>query len=194
MRLFKFKEMKNSLYIILFLLFTACSKESAPLVVQNETGILLLQVDYMTHQFEQGVELKIATVNAASDSLPITVQYKPPGDFGNISFYYKPTNDLIFDGSIIWMGSGEITYPKTFLSPQNFPLLNYTLEKPGDSRFQRLFAGQAIDLSLLWNAINKLEIMTQYLGNNKKIGYFLYTPSVGMGNPNEWDWFIIISK
>lgn len=148
----------------------------------------------MTYNFEGGNEQFINSKITDSDTIPITVNYKAPGDFGNIALYYQPTNDLLFDGSIIWMGTGTIKYPKTFKSAGSYPLLDNPIDKPDDSRFNSIFGKPPSDYSLIWNSVGKLKIVSDYLKSNKKIGLFLYTPSVGIGNPYEWDWFVFMNK
>ena len=53
-----------------------------------------------------------------------------------------------------------------------------------------------IDYSSIWNSISNLEIVNNYLNTNPngKINLFLYTPSVGIGNPADWDWYIILKN
>lgn len=191
-------EVKNRSARIVFifliaLLFNGCKKDE----VENTNGILLLQVDYMTNVFEGGKELMILNNINNSDSIPIEIDYKAPGDFGNITLYYEPSGEMIFDGSIIWMGTGEIKFPKEFLTADKFPVMDTFIEEPERTKFQTIFYNlnnQSINYSVIWSSINKLEIVEDYLKSNKKIGLFLYTPSVGVGNPNEWDWFVILNK
>jgi len=184
--------MRKIILALLSIFILSCSKDNDKIGVFN--SILLLRVDYMTNQFEGGNEQFINGEITDSDTIPIAVIYKAPGDFGNISLYYQPTNDLLFDGSIIWMGTGTIKYPKTFKSAGSYSLLNNPIVKPDDSRFKCIFGNPPTDYSLIWNSISRLKIVTDYLKSNKKISLFLYTPSVGIGNPYEWDWFIIMNK
>lgn len=188
----------NTLFMMIFiflvaLLFQGCDKDE----VDKSNRILLLQVDYVTNVFEGGKELKISNNFTSSDTIPIVVDYKAPGDFGNITLYYEPTNEMIFDGSIIWMGTGEIKFPNEFLTADEFPLMDTFLEEPELTKFQTIFFNlnnQSINYNAIWSSINKLGIVDEYLKSDKKIGLFLYTPSVGVGDPNEWDWFVILYK
>lgn len=184
---------KFAIFIGIVLLF-GCSKDDESKVSNT---ILLLQVDYMTNVFEGGKEIPISFCNSSSDTIPISVDYKEPGDFGSIALYYQPTNEMIFNGTIIWMGTGKKSFPNDFNSADSFLKLGSEIEQPNITRFQITYYNlynQPIAYTNLWNAINKLEIVADYLNSNKKIGLFLYTPSVGVGNPNEWDWFVILSK
>ena len=184
--------MRKLIVLLIIFMVISCSKDN------DETNkILLLQVDYTTNIFECGKELIITGQVSDSDTIPIYIDYKAPCDFGNISFYNQPTNELIFDGSIIWMGTGQINYPENFQSSDKFAELESSIEQPDSSEFQIIYYdlyNQQIDYALIWNSINKLEIVVDYLKSNKKIGLFLYTPSVGVGDLNEWDWFVIMNK
>lgn len=182
---------KIILFFSLVFLFS-CSKEN-----DNASRIALLQVDYLTNVFEGGAELMFSVDKDSLDTIPIQVDYKSPGDFGNITLYYQPTDEMIFDGGVIWMGTGQINYPKNFMSDEEFDVLETPMELPDVSEFQIIFynlSDSPIDYASIWSAINNLEIVEDYLKYNKKIGLFLYTPSVGVGNPAEWDWFVILNK
>ncbi len=196
--------MKNLIVIAVFLFMTACKTEKAEPLVEKpkatgcdtiSNSILLLKVDYLTQKFEGGKEIKIIKGTMPSDSLPILIDYEEPGDFGNIKLSYEPTGDLIFDGDIIWTGKGEINYPESFNPIGNYTLLTEELQLPDSLRFQRIFNNHINSrYAKIWRAVSKLEKTSCYLKGNQKIGIFLYTPSVGVGNPADWDWFVIMSK
>jgi len=185
--------MKTLKFLALFFILLGCTKDDN----NDRCKILLLRVDYMTNTFEGGHEQILSMEITDSDTIPIIVDYDPPGDFGNIKLYYEPTNELIFNGSIIWMGTGEIYYPESFLDPSQYSTLSNVLDLPDISRIQNLYYDiddEPIDYSNIWGSINELEIVSEYLQSHKKIIFFLYTPSVGVGDPNTWDWFVIMNK
>jgi len=185
---------KTFILLLSIFILSSCSKGDKNNRTEDYNSIVMLKVDYVTNKFEGGYEQQINSKITDADTIPITIKYKSPGDFGNISLYYQPTNDLLFDGSIIWMGTGIIKYPKTFKSADSYPLLDNPISRPDDSRFKCIFGTPPTDYSLIWNSISRLRIISDYLKSNKKISLFLYTPSVGVGNPNEWDWIIIINR
>jgi hypothetical protein len=178
-----------TLIALFFLALLGCTKD-------DSCKILLLKVDYMTNTFEGGHEQVLSERIAGSDTIPIMVEYAPPGDFGNIRLIYKPTSETIFDGSIIWMGTGKISYPKSFYDPSNYPKLSNQINLPNSSQIQyfNYFSPKNLDYSNIWESINDLKIVLEYLNSQKKIVFFLYTPSVGAGDPNTWDWFVIFNK
>jgi hypothetical protein len=139
--------------------------------------------------------LALAAHVYGGDTLPFIEQYQSPGDFGNLTFIYGPTNDTVFDGSIIWMGKGVMRLPASFNAPSTFTKLSSRLARPDSSRFQRIFSmSRWVNDTLPWTTIADLRIVRNYLMANRKIGSFLYTPSVGVGDPADWDWMIFFLK
>ena len=191
--------MKTFILFLVSLILISCEKQTSngggvPL---NSSGhkLMLLKVDYMTHVFEAGKELSLKAHSYTGDSLPVIEEYQAPADFGNLRFLYTFTGDTLFDGSIVWMGTGHIKFPRDFAPASSFSLLQDTLVRPDNSRFQNLLASHfSFSTDFPWSAINKLKVVQDYLASGNKIAYFLYTPSVGIGNPSEWDWLIILRK
>lgn len=185
---------KTFLLLLSIFILSSCSKGDKDNITEDYNSIVILKVDYMTNKFEGGYEQQINSEITDADTIPITIKYKAPGDFGNISLYYKPTNDLLFDGSIIWMGTGTIKYPKTFIPASKYSLLGSPITKPEDSEFKCIFGTPPTDYSSIWKSIESLMIVSNCLDSKKKIDLFLYTPSVGVGNPNDWDWIIVMNR
>lgn len=186
--------MKNLLLLgLIICTLSACNKSNIE-IKENDNSLLLLKIDYLTYKFEGGYEIKLSATEQ-SDTIPVKVAYLPPGDFGNISLYYKPSNQLFFNGDIIWMGRGEIKTPANFERPDSYTKLSIPIAQPSDGQFQNIFNEWNFNKQAeIWEAVNNLEIVSVYLKHNKKIGIFLYTPSVGVGNPADWDWFIVLNK
>ncbi len=182
--------------VILFALLLGlcgCKREQ----INKSNSILLLKVDYQTFAFEGGEEQSISTSLPNVDTIPLRVYYKSPGDFGEIALYYKPDDMLLFKGSIIWMGKGSITHPVTFRSPGTFATNAVTIDYPGDAAFKLKTTPTTEmqnNLKQIWKTIAKLNIVSDYRKSGKKIEVLLYTPSVGIGNPADWDWIILMGK
>ena len=180
--------MKKTYLIGLSLLLFGCIKE-------DYSKILLLKVDYMTNTFEGGYEQVLSKGITESDTIPISVEYVPPGDFGNIRLIYKPTSETIFNGSIIWAGTGKISYPKSFSEPSKYQKLSTQIGLDSTQiQYLKYFSPRNLEFSNVWESINDLKVVSEYLNSQKKIVFFLYTPSVGAGDPNTWDWFVIMNK
>ena len=194
---------KSFLYIItLSILITSCSKNDTlthgdPIPSDNNK-MLLLKIDYNTLVFEEGIELNFNSLGMY-DSIPLDVQINEPGDFGDITILHSPTSDSVFFGTVIWAGLGERMFPET-MSPASIfissPVLaptalpeNYTVKLINSSTSEEL---ELIDFESIWDAISHLESVENYAQNDIHLALLKYTPSVGVGNPEEWDWYLMI--
>lgn len=177
--------------LIIILSFSSCKNI-------DESGVskvLVLKVDYLTNKFEGGTEL---TFTKSSPNFNIQPIYISPGDFGNISMIYQDINELLFDGSIVWMGKGYIKYPRNFIPANRFEIVltsDYVIPKNG---FENVFNpnNTNYDYSPIWSSVQSLVKVREYLRSNPNstAKLFLYTPSVGAGNPEDWDWIIFLKN
>ena len=196
---------KIALLFGLTLLSVACSDSSEPETVSgtfiDETvtnKVLLLKVDFLTSAFEGGKELTFAD----EDDFTISTTYNSPGDFGDVSLNYSELNQPLFAGTIHWMGLGEMTYPESLENVEFFTPVTDPVAMPDVSLFAPVMYSEyptypeTIDYAALWDAVDNLLMVKEYrMSNpNAQINVFLYTPSVGVGNPAEWDWFIILKS
>ncbi|MCK9163602.1 MAG: hypothetical protein M0O93_04565 [Bacteroidales bacterium] len=173
------------------LLFSSCERNEE----YADSKLLMLKVDYLSNEFEGGTETVYSVPN---HSFTITTQYNAPGDFGNIKLIYQEVNKTIFDGSIIWMGRGEISIPQNILPADQFQhVLTNDIVFPS-AGYENVFNPNETeyDYSQIWASVQGLVKVREYLESNPNatIKLFLYTPSVGMGNPEDWDWIIFIKN
>ena len=175
----------------------SCSKnkEEAKAPSTNTNNVLVLKVDYTTNQFEGGKELAFTDT---SSNMTITHQYVAPADFGSIKLTYQELNEILFDGTIVWAGLGQVNYPQNLLDSTQFErtmTADYVTPSAG---FENVFNpdGTAFNYNPIWTSVQSLIKVRQYLyaNPNATVKIFLYTPSVGIGNPAEWDWFIFMKK
>jgi hypothetical protein len=164
-------------------------------IAQNK--VVLLQVDYLTNAFEGGKEL----IFSDAEDFNITYNYNAPGDFGDITLTYDEVNQPLFAGTIIWMGSGVRSFPESIDAAAAFPALQSAVAMPDAEDFEIVnYTGypypENITLQPLWEAIDNLQIVKDYRTANPsaKVHVFLYTPSVGEGNPAEWDYYIVLKN
>lgn len=178
-----------------FSLFS-CKEDDDEITVCDETGkVLMLAVDFTTNKFESGTILPIYT---QSETFTITNEYKEPSDFGYVKLYYSELDELLFYGDIIWMGSGKMKYPES-LSPANqFEAVDTKDFVFPANGFEDLFnqTNQTYDYEEIWSAVQSLSVARIFLSENpqQKVKMFLYTPSVGVGNPEEWKWIIFLKR
>lgn len=182
---------KLILLIVLFGLFISCKTDF------ETNKVVLLQVDYLTNVFEGGKELTFSN----SPSFTISSTYQAPGDFGSVQLYYSELDKLLFNGTIIWDGTGQIDYPNINGS-SFFSTSDDSVQMPNTNLFQTVMYHESayypdtISYSSIWNSISNLDIVKEYRSSNRsgEVNLFLYTPSVGAGNPADWDWFVILKN
>lgn len=182
----------------LCLFFVSCSDESGTEVeALSENRILMLEVDLETNTFKGGVEFSYPELAGFT----ITTDYSPPGDFGDITLKYQEADSNLFAGTIVWAGSGERTYPETLNASNLFITETIPSPMPGQESFELVSYGdfgghypETIDYSGIWDAIDNLKRVKEFRAANPaaKVHLFLYTPSVGIGNPAEWSWYVFI--
>ncbi|MDR1499174.1 MAG: hypothetical protein LBS34_02715 [Rickettsiales bacterium] len=157
--------------------------------------VLLLKIDYLTNTFVGGIEFQFPQ---RSDDFTIEPEYMPPGDFGYVKLKYKELDKILFDGAIHWMGRGEMKYPQKLLPANKFKIVSTEDFVYPVNGFEDIFNPQEIDLEYdnVWLTAQTLVKAREYLEANpsQKVKLFLYTPSVGAGNPADWDWIIFLKK
>jgi len=181
--------MKIYIYLIFFSLLVACAKPE----YQKKNSILLLKVDYLSHNFEGGKELYFEN----NDNFTLDIDYQSPGDFGYLNINYKEVNKPIFEGTLVWMGNGKRSFPEYLKDSTSFTYNDVNIKKPLDSYFENILNYQAeISNQELWDAISKLQIVANYrrLNSNSKIYFFPYYSSQGVGDPKDWDYYIILKN
>ena len=203
--------MKKSMYACFLLVFfvLSCSEDAddtlkseihtvEETIETDDNKVAVLKIDYLTQMFEGGQELTFET----SSDFSITTNYHSPGDFGSVQLIYSEVGQPIFDGTIIWMGLGERSVPETLQGSTEFETITNPVDMPSENMFELVmydeFAYYPDDLSFisLWDAIKNLEIVQDYRLENPDatIKVFLYTPSVGVGDPADWDYYIFLKN
>lgn len=194
------KIMKKIAFLFLLIIISSCSDDSDDNVIQNQNRELtILKVDFLTHTFEGGNSFEFNNI-AMTNSLPIEEIYVAPSDFGNYTLKYTPTNEVIFDGPIAWMG-GSYDLPLDFNSSDyETTMLNPTINLDEIEYFlptADILAGEGytnFDYTSVWNSIKNLQITNECLNNNGKIGFVLYTPGLGLFQPENAYWLVILYK
>ena len=168
-----------------------------------DSNILIMKVDYQTFQYEGYTTVNVDSVSDFSDTIPFLATYCPPGDFGYIKLFYENPNHLLFYGSIIWSGCGNLYFPTSFME---LPAQTTGLPFPGNDKICLIdYTGAQqslpwdsgiVDETMMenvWVTISKQpEFLHYYSKTSKKVAVFLYTPSVGGGNPADWDFIIFV--
>lgn len=150
--------------------------------------ILISKVDYLTFRYKGFYALNVSNKLNSGNEIPFLSQYQSPGDFGYIKLFYQNTDNLLMDGSIIWSGCGALNFPDNFRA--GLPMDN-GLPYPGQSRIAFINDGgnyvtvtNERELQYIWQSVSRQKEFQHYYGNSsKKVAVYLYTPSVGVGDP-----------
>ena len=150
--------------------------------------ILISKVDYLTFRYKGFYALNVTNKLNTGNEIPFVADYRSPGDFGYIKLYYRNTNNLLMDGTIIWSGCGELNFPESFRAGQR---LSNVLPYPGQSRIAFIneeghytTVSDDTELQRIWHTLSRQKEFRHYFGRtSKKVAVYLYTPSVGVGNP-----------
>lgn len=164
--------------------FTESDLETADL----QKHILISKVDYLTFRYKGFYALNVTDKLNTGNEIPFVAEYREPGDFGYIKLFYRNTNNLLMDGTIIWMGCGELSFPASFRAGRQ---LNSGMPYPGQTHISfinnegdYITVTDESELQRIWQTLSKQEEFQHYYGNtHKKVAVYLYTPSVGVGNP-----------
>lgn len=192
------KLMKKIAFLFLLIIISSCSDSEGDNVIQNSNRELtILKIDFLTNTFEGGNNFEFNNI-PMTNTLPIEETYFTLGDYGNYTLKYTPTNEVIFDGPITWMG-GSYDLPLDFdASEFQSTTLNPTINLDSIEYFlptAEVLAYEGytnFDYVGVWNSINNLQITNDCLNNNGKIGFVLYTPAIGVFQPEIAYWLVIL--
>ncbi len=157
--------------------------------------VLMLTVDYTTNAFKGGT---ILGFSKQTKNFTITNKYVEPSDFGSVELIYEELGEKLFFGTIHWMGTGKMTFPEKLALPDKFTfVLTEDYIRPING-FEDIFNpnDHALNYEKAWGAVQGLVKTREFLTANphQKVKMFRYTPSVGMGNPEDWFWVIYLKR
>lgn len=161
--------------------------------------ILISKVDYLTFRYKGFYALNVNGKSDSGTEIPIRSEYVAPCDFGRIKLFYNDKSNLLLDGTIIWSGCGRLEFPENFRA--GLPLEN-GLAFPGQERFAFIgddgkytTVNDERDLQHIWESVSKQkEFQYYYANSSKKVAVYLYTPSVGMMDPDVACYFVFTEQ
>jgi len=174
---------------------------------QNETrwpldpdsvNFAVLVADYPTGVFEGGALEAYAPCSRCDEgAIPFTIVYNPPADFGDITFAYTETSDVVFHGTIVWMGTGKIKQPSQFEDPGAFEMLPDAPAGPTSFEYFNIHeilddAAFQVHALALWASLKKLDIVADFAKSDYRVGFYLYPPSVGSFDPAPAKWVVFL--
>jgi hypothetical protein len=198
---------------LIFLLFISVQITQANTFYQAETDTLIsndsmnlaiLEMDYLTNQFIRASVLHYPMCTTCDqDSLPFLGEYTAPMDFGDMKFYYTFNNQMLFWGSLVWMGTGQINYPTAFAPASSFPATGEFVPLPANRQYLYWSVFPSMgglqyfkDKSdTMWAEIAELQLVHQFAaGNHMRVGFFGYAPTQGLFDPNQARWIIFLYR
>jgi hypothetical protein len=194
---------KNLLLILSIGLLLSCSDDD-----NNGTGtqdttreLLFLKVNFTSNAFEGGKLYQFENIEMGN-TIPFEEIVESPDDHGRYTLKYIPTGDVVFDGEVVWMGGHvEQEVPSQFDAPESYILLNSAATTNLDEAqyfmptvYDGMVEGTPVDVTAAWNAVSNLEIVHDYISEGAKVGVVLYTPALGLFDPEPARWFIVLYK
>lgn len=157
-------------------------------IADIQKHILICKVDYLTFRYKGYYALNVTDKINTGNEIPFMANYQSPCDFGGIKLYYRNTNNLLMDGTIVWSGCGTLNFPTSFRAGEQ---LDKGLKYPGQNHISYIDnSGSYVnvtdekDLKQVWQSVScQKEFQHFYRHSSKKVAVYLYTPSVGVGNP-----------
>ena len=157
--------------------------------------ILISKIDYMTFRNRGFYALNVTNKLEGGIEIPFLSGYLPPNDCGYIKLYYRYTENLLLDGTLLWDGCGKLSFPESFRA--GLPL-DEGLPFPGLDRIgfinnngKYTSTTDETELRNIWQTLSKQKEFQHYFANStKKVAVYLYQPSSGEANP--YDAFYIV--
>ncbi len=127
------------------------------------------------------------------------VFYEPPGDFGGVGAVSARNGLSVFGGSIVWMGTGDITYPTNWRPLEE---LGHGCDPAGGiprARGYDLVSGGAPLSDAQINAALEVVLDTAIPGAFWEGGYVFdavvlsYPRTMGAFNPNTAEWIVMVN-
>ncbi len=161
--------------------------------------ILICKVDYLTFRYKGYYALNVTDKLNSGNEIPFMAEYGYPMDFGYIKLYYRNINNLLMDGTIVWNGCGALNFPTSFRAGQQ---LDKGLKYPGQSHISFIDGSGTYvnvtddnELQHVWQSVSRQkEFKHFYQHSSKKVAVYLYTPSVGIGNPADAYYFVFTEQ
>ena len=189
----------NTIFIILLLI--SCNKNDDKETNNNTRDLIFLKVDFQTNNFKGANVFQFNNIQFTSN-IPFEANYIPPNNFfGNYTLKYIPTEEIVFDGTIRWLGF-TYDYPvtssaNTFLTTNQNAIIDFSTAEyflPTINELNAEGYNTNFNYQEIWDAVKNLEITNQYVSQNAKIGFLLYTPGLGIFQPDSACWFVILYK
>jgi hypothetical protein len=139
----------------------------------DSVNIAVIVLDYDSLKFEGARVLYFPPCNpCADDSIPLSLEYRGPGDVGYLTVTYAPTGDLVFHGTLWWQGIGQIDYPASFDPPEHFDRSAGAV--PLNANVRLLLTLGDAPMDSIWSKIASLDLVREFQSPSLRVGLCLY--------------------
>ena len=166
----------------------------------DSMNLAVLVSDFTSYDFEEGaLNFYKLCSGCDADGLPFDVIYKPPGDFGDITFRYTETSDTLFYGTIVWLGHGGIGYPEVFFGKEQFERVSALSRKPLSIEYFNILPQYDDDTykamaDSAWTSVKTLDLVDEFAKKSYRVGIYMYAPAVGVFDPSAAKWIIFVYR
>ena len=170
-------------------------------IKEDSMNLVVFVLDFQTYEFiEADVNHYPLCDSCDYLGIPFIIDFFSPGDFGYILYTYLFNHDTLFDASIIWMGIGEIDYPDQFLPTDSFETTNNHIPLLENAQyydywlipFYYTWAEYKQKADSAWLSIDSLLIVNEFADYSYRVGFYAYTPQVGLFNPDVAKWIVFL--
>jgi hypothetical protein len=197
-----------------YLVFSSCEDSTGPRdgkpsrweIKPDSMNFAVLVLDFLTYTFEGGcLNYYDPCDKCGIDSIPFDIASRAPDDFGWMLFSYAPTGDTLFYATAIWMGTGEIEYPRNFVPPDSFSVKRRGISLPSEFELYSYFGsiyrhrdpteGTLAMIDTCWSAINKLDIVHAFYSSGEfKVAFLMYHRVFGGLNTGSSKWVVFLFR
>jgi len=191
--------------IVIVVALLACEGDQGPvapaafnwLLEPDSTNVGILVVDYTTERFEGGfLRTYPPCTECTNDSLPLSFTFVSHTDGLELIFTYEQTGDTVLYVTEVWMGTGMILYPPALWPADTFKVLWTPFYEPVHTEYydmgwpdetQYMTRSEAA-----WQSLRELDLVGAFAQNPYTVGVFLYTPAVGVIDPEKAKWIFML--
>ena len=184
--------------IVIIILFGLLCRQSLHAGDTTNTSgqvlVTILILDYDDFTFEGGHCAYYSYDNSANEKPRLSNNSRMQGDFGSMSVSLSHVRRPLFIGSVVWAGSGKMSYPDT-VSAKLFARAENALPNPDSLRYidappNYIFAGQKQDS--IWQSIADLHVVHHHHYMGYEMGVVMYAPAVGMFDSSRAKWVVFL--
>ncbi|MEJ2721138.1 MAG: hypothetical protein P8181_08340 [bacterium] len=176
-----------------------CGDSRWPLA-DDSMNLAVLVSDFESYDFEKGaLNFYEPCGSCDTSALPFDVIYRAPADFGDIAFEYNETGDTLFYGTLVWLGQGEILFPRTYFGNEQFKRVARLRREPLTVKYFNIvpqFEESVFEAAAdsAWREVRTLDIVDEFAKKPYRVGIYLYAPALGVFDPSAAKWIVFVYR